>query len=114
MEENKEELNKNVYKEDNTEIETADDMEVDIDPEVDSEMEAGLDSIKIIKYANNILPKINDLFLEYQENDEKIALDEFIIAISTLVPQALLETDEDRYSLLEINHLINALLFNLK
>lgn len=115
MEENKEELNENVYIDGNAEVhETADDIKIDNNTEIESELDSDLDSTKIIKYANDILPKINDLILEYQENGEKISLDEFIVAISTLVPQVLLETEETSYSLLDVNHIINELLFNLK
>ena len=71
-----------------------------------------LDKELTIKYANDILPKINEIFEEY--GDEHIELDEFLLALAALVPQAVLENVGNDSSLLEINQHINALLFDLK
>lgn len=71
-----------------------------------------LDKELTIKYANEILPKINEIFEEYE--DEHIELDEFLLALTALVPQAVLENAGNYSSLLEINQHINSLLFDLK
>lgn len=71
-----------------------------------------LDKELTLKYANEILPKINEIFEEY--GDEHIELDEFLLALTTLVPQAVLENVGNYSSLLEINQHVNSLLFDLK
>lgn len=73
-----------------------------------------LDKEKIIEYSNKLLSKIDEL-LEEEKKDEDIKIDEFILALSSIIPQKLLEEVTDKkMSLLEVNQKITRLLFELK
>lgn len=72
---------------------------------------------KVLEYTNKILPVIADVLEEIiNKNKEDVLIDEFLLALCTVVPQNLLNNTEDDtdYSLLEINQLVNGLLFELK
>lgn len=86
----------------------------DVPNEIDIEK---LDGNKVIEYSNILLPVIADALDKTMEesNDNNISTDELILALCTVVPQAILESiDNKKYTLLEINQLVNSLLFELK
>jgi len=74
-----------------------------------------LDSDKVIEYANILLPKIQDS-ISNGEFGENILINELLLALGTIIPQAIFESTNDdvQTTLLQINHMINELLFELK
>lgn len=78
-----------------------------------------LDKQKVIGYANILLPKIQEAIND-GEFGENVSTNELLLALGAILPQAIYESshttedEEAEVSLLEMNHIINELLFELK
>lgn len=77
-----------------------------------------LDEEKIIEYANVFLEYVNN-GLNDERLDKDISINELLLAIGLIIPKSIYENvndndNDNEISLLELNHLFNKLLFELK